>query len=144
MIEALNYREKHNLTSKKGSERHQRCAKTIFQVGEKLTNVFNKKTNLLLDIIPASNPYNTASSENFKVKILFKNEKLKNTKVKVWHKTESFQNVQDYTTNEEGELTFDMSHDGEWMITCVKMERLKSDSKAQWQSYLGSLTWGYF
>jgi uncharacterized GH25 family protein len=144
LINALEYRKKNNETSKKGSERYQRCSKTIFQVGEKLTNVFPKKTNLLLDIIPASNPYNVVSPENFKVKILFKNEKLKNTKVKVWHKIEDTINEQDYTTNDEGELSFDMSHDGEWMISCVKMEKLKSDSKAEWQSYCGSLTWGYY
>jgi len=144
LTDALDYREKNNETSNNGSENYQRCAKTIFQVGEKLTNVYNKKTNLLLDIIPASNPYNTDSPEDFKVQILFENEKLKNTKVKVWHKVEDTVSEQDYTTDDEGELSFDISHDGEWMISCVKMGRPDGDEKAEWQSYWGSLTWGYY
>ncbi len=144
LTDVLEYREKTNETAKDGLENYQRCVKTIFQVGERFTNVYIKKTNLLLDIIPAYNPYNMDSSENFKVQVLFKNKKLKNTKVKAWHKFEGKVSEQDYTTDDEGELSFNVLPEGEWMISCVKMEKLEMDQKAEWQSYWGSLTWGYY
>jgi hypothetical protein len=30
------------------------------------------------------------------------------------------------------------------MVSCVKMVRLQNDPQAEWQSYWGSLTWGYY
>jgi uncharacterized GH25 family protein len=142
--DALEFREKNNDTIKNGLEYYQRSVKTIFQVGDKTTNACKQKTGLPLDIVPAEHPYSVAKDGNFKMKVFFMGEKLKRTKVKVWHKLDNKISQFDYTTDGEGELKFFLSPVGEWMVSCVKMVRLQNDPQAQWQSYRGSLTWGYY
>jgi len=51
---------------------------------------------------------------------------------------------QEYRTDDEGEIKFFVSPEGEWMVSCVKMVRLEDDPRSEWQSYWGSLTWGYY
>jgi len=144
LTEAIEYREKNGDTTKSGREFYQRSVKTIFQVGGKMTNAYKQKTELPLDIIPTDNPYSVARDGHFKVKLFFMGEKLKKTRVKVWHKLDDKVSKQEYTTGDDGEVKFFLSTEGEWMISCVKMVRLENDARAEWQSYWGSLTWGYY
>ena len=37
-----------------------------------------------------------------------------------------------------------VSNDPDWMVSLVKMVPNKADDKADWQSYWGSFTWGYY
>jgi uncharacterized GH25 family protein len=144
LMDALKYREKNGDTAKNGRENYQRSVKTIFQVGSRSTNVYKRKTNLPLDIIPAEPPYTVSKDGDFKVKLYFMGERLKKTRVKVWHKLDDKISQEEYTTDDEGEVKFFLSPEGEWMVSCVKMIRLEDDPKAEWQSYWGSLTWGYY
>ena len=141
---ALNYRIEKGDTAKPGKEFYQRSAKAILQIGNKYTSTYKKKTGLPLDIVPDDNPYTVAKDGNFKVKIFFRGEPLKNTKVKVWHKLNENMSVQEYKTDDDGELKFFLDSEGQWMISCVKMERLENNAKAEWQSYWGTVTWGYY
>jgi uncharacterized GH25 family protein len=144
LTEAIEYRSKTGDTIKHGLEYFQRSVKTIFQVGSKTTDAYKHKTDLPLDIIPTEHPYSVSKDGHFKVKILFKGQKLKKAKVKVWHRLEGKVSQHEYTTDDDGELKFFLSPEGQWMISCVKMVRLENDLQAEWQSYWGSLTWGYF
>lgn len=144
LTEALKYRQENGDTTKNGHENYQRSVKTIFQVGTKYTNAYKQKTNLPLDIIPGEHPYTVSKDGDFKVKLFFMGERLKNTRVKVWHKLDDRISQEEYTTDDEGEIKFFLSPQGEWMVSCVKMIRLEDDPKAEWQSYWGSLTWGYY
>jgi len=144
LTEALKYRQTNGDTAKNGHENYQRSVKTIFQVGDKFTNVYKQKTDLPLDIIPTEHPYSISKDGNFKVKLFFQGEKLKDTKVRVWHKLDDKVSQEEYTTDDDGEIKFFLSPEGEWMVSCVKMVRLQDDPKADWQSYWGSLTWGYY
>jgi len=144
LTETLNYREKNGDTAKNGHENYQRSVKTIFQVGSTYTNVYKRRTNLPLDIIPVENPYTVSKDGNFKVKLFFLGEKLKNTKVRVWQKLDDKISQEEYLTDDEGEVKFFLSPQGEWMVSCVKMVGLENDPNAEWQSYWGSLTWGYY
>ena len=144
LTETLKYREKNGDTTKNGRENYQRSVKTIFQVGSRSTNVYKKKTDLPVDIIPVEHPYTVSKDGDFKVKLFFMGERLKKTKVKVWHKLDDKITQEEYTTDDEGEIKFFLSPEGEWMVSCVKMIRLQDDPKAEWQSYWGSLTWGYY
>lgn len=140
--DALNYRLQNDSTAK-GREYYQRSVKTIFQVGDKKDNTYKKKTGLPIDIIPDDNPYNISSDGNFKVRVLYNNEPLKNHPIKVWHRFNDKLTIAEYTTDEEGEAKFFFSPAGQWMVSTVKMIRLPDDPKAEWQSYWGSMTWGY-
>lgn len=141
---AMAYRQKTGDTVKHGLEYFQRSVKTIFQVGGKTTESCKRKTELPLDIVPAEHPYSVSKDGHFKVKVFFKGEKLKKAKVKVWHKLENKVSQLEYTTDEDGEIKFFLSPEGQWMVSCVKMVRLTNDLQAEWQSYWGSLTWGYY
>lgn len=125
-------------------EKYQRSVKTIFQVGERFTNVFNKKTDLPLDIIPLDHPYTVAEDGNFEVQVFFMGQKLKKTKIKVWHKFDEEITQKDYSTDGDGRMKFFLSPKGEWMVSCAKTIKLENDSSAEWQTYQGSLTWGYY
>src|SRR6476661_2754466 len=129
LTETLKYREEHGDTAKNGRENYQRSVKTIFQVGSKFTNVYKQKTNLPLDIIPTEHPYTVSKDGNFKVKLFFLGERLKKTKVKVWHKVDDKISQEEFTTDDEGEIKFFLSPEGEWMVSCVKMIRLEDDPK---------------
>jgi uncharacterized GH25 family protein len=144
LMGALEYRQKNGDTLKNGTEYSQRSVKTIFQVGNKMTNAFKQQTDLPVDIILSDNPYNVGKDGNFKVKIFFQGEKLKHAMVKVWHKLDDKVTEKDYTTDDDGEIKFFLATEGEWMVSCVKMIKLENDRKADWQSYSGSLTWGYY
>ncbi|HEY1869521.1 MAG TPA: DUF4198 domain-containing protein [Chitinophagaceae bacterium] len=144
LIEALSLREKNGDTTNDVAEYSQFCTKTIFQVGERVTNVSGKKTNLPLDIIPEDHPYSVAKDENFRVQIFFDGKELKNAAVKVFHKVDNSVTQEEYTTNQDGEIKFFLSPAGEWMVSCIKMVKIENDPKAQWRTYRGSLTWGYY
>ena len=144
LTDALDYRAKHGDTLKNGHEYYQRSVKTIFQVGDKTTDAYKRNTELPLDVVPAEHPYKVAKDGNFKVKLFFMGAKLKNTKVKVWHRLNDKVTHIEYTTDDDGEVKFFLSPEGEWMVSCVKMVRLEHDPKAEWQSYWCSLTWGYY
>ena len=142
--ETLESREKEGDTLKNGHENYQQCAKTILQVGKGYTSSCSKKSDLPLDIVPVDNPYNIIEGKNFKAQVFFMGKKLRNTKIEVWHKLGDKVTQKNYITNDEGEVKFFLAPTGEWMITCVKMIKLKNDAQADWQSYWGSVTWGYY
>lgn len=143
ITDVLGHRRKKGDTTKAGLENYQYNSKTILQVGSRTNNTYKQKTGLPVDIIPAEHPYSVSKDGNFKVKLFFWNEALKNTKVSVWHRIGDKISQLDFTTDKEGEIKFFLSAEGEWMVSCVKMVRLEKDLQAEWQSYHATLTWGY-
>ena len=146
--EAIEYRNQHNETDSIGREMYQRCAKTIFQVGKIKDNTYKTATLLPVDIIPLNNPYTLKDNDSIRVKILFLQQPLSYTLIKIWQRGNNSTTKEELTTNENGEITFPVSVSGKWMVSVVKMIRLPDDAKADpiaigWQSYWGSLTWGY-
>ena len=140
---AIDYRQQQNETDSMGRELYQRSVKTIVQVGALKTTVYKKQTNLPIDIIPLSHPYQLKDGDTLTVKVLFKGEPLVNTKIRTWHKLPGTVTDTSMISNEKGEISFPVTTSGEWMVSCVTMIRLTDDPHAQWQSYWGSLTWGY-
>ena len=141
--DALEFRRENNELDGIGREQYQRCAKTIFQVGKITDKTFSVNTNLPLEIIPLSNPYLVKKNDSLAAKIIFQNNPLANYVIKIWHRDNDSTIQIEMLTNENGEIKFPVSPSGKWMISLVKMERLIKNDKADWQSYWGSLTWGY-
>lgn len=139
----IDLRRQQNETDSVGRELYQRSVKTILQIGALKTAVYKKQTTLPVDIIPLSHPYQLKDGDSLTVKVLFKDEPLVNSKIRVWHKLIGRVIDTSFMSNEKGEISFPISTMGEWMVSCVQMIRLTDDPKAQWQSYWGSLTWGY-
>jgi len=143
LTEALEYRMRVGDSAKAGKEYYQRSTKTIIQVGTNRDKTYKQLTDLPIDIIPDDHPYHLAKDDKFKVRLLFKRTPMANQVVKVWHRQNNKTSIQTHTTDENGEVKFFITPSGKWMVSTVKMVRLENDPKAEWQSYWGSLTWGY-
>jgi len=144
LTDALEYRTQHNELDSTGHEFYQRSIKTIFQVGSTKDETYKQSTSLPLDIIPLSHPYKLKTNDALSILILFQNQPLTNTKVKVWNRYEGETVKEELFTDDKGMISFPILAKGRWMISCVKMLRLENDPEAQWQSYWGSCTWGYY
>ena len=143
LTNALQYRRLNNEGGCNGREFYQRCAKTIIQVGDEKDQVFRTPTFLPIDIIPITHPYLLKDKELFRAKIFYKTTPLANTLVKLWHRVNKKTAKKELRTDANGEIVFRLTTSGKWMISTVIMERLYDNPVADWQSYWGSLTWGY-
>ncbi len=143
LYNAIDLRKHLNETDSIGREYYQRSVKTIVQVGALKTNIYKKQTGLPVDIIPLSHPYQLKNGDSITVQVLFKGEPLSNAKIRTWHKLPTGVTSNSYSSNSKGEIRFPVTTSGEWMVSCVRMMRLEDNANANWQSYWGSLTWGY-
>jgi uncharacterized GH25 family protein len=140
---AFDFRAANGLTDSIGREYYKRSVKTIFQIGAIKDSSYKQKTGLPLDIIPLCHPYGLKKGQDLPIMILFKDSVLANNMVKVWHKLNGKTEMKDLYTDANGRLQVPVSLSGKWMLSVVKMEALSDTSRADWQSYWGSLTWGY-
>jgi uncharacterized GH25 family protein len=140
---AILYREKHHETDSISREFYQRNVKTLVQIGDKKDDTYTTNCNLPVEFIPLSHPYLINKSSTIGFKLLANNIPLPNYKVKIWHKINQKTKHFDVYTNKNGEFSISVSRVGNWMVSTVKMERIDTSNKANWQSYWASLTWGY-
>jgi uncharacterized GH25 family protein len=140
---AIDYRTAKGLTDSIGREYYKRSVKTIFQIGADKDSAYKRKTGLPLEIIPLAHPYTLKKGQALPVKILFMDSVLANNMVKVWHRHNGKTEMTDLFTDTYGRLEVPVSLSGQWMLSVVKIEPLSDTSRANWQSYWGSLTWGY-
>lgn len=140
---AIDDRKKNHETNSGGRELYQRSVKTLIQVGTKTNNCFKQATDLPLDIIPQSNPYQLKNNQLLVAKVLFNKKPLINYDIRIWHRIRDTTLQQHLKTNQKGEIKFNVNTNGKWMVSSVKMTKLTGNTKADWQSYWGSLTWGY-
>jgi len=143
LTNALEYRKQNNESGCKGREFYQRCAKTLLQVGDVMDQTFKVPTFLPIDIIPLSNPYIAKDKEWLRAKVFYKTAPLAGALVKLWHRTGNRTEKKELRTDANGEIVFRVTTKGKWMISTVKMERVNDNPICDWQSYWGSLTWGY-
>jgi uncharacterized GH25 family protein len=138
------WRKEHGETDSSAREHYQRSVKTLLQVGDLKSDNYKRTTPLPLDIIPLNHPYQLRKGQELQLQVLFRKEPLAGQLVKVWHKLNGKVETTDLRTDEHGELRIPVSLAGQWMASTVRMERAEpEDTTAQWQSYWGSLTWGY-
>ena len=143
LLNALEYRKQNNEMGCNGREFYQRCAKTLVQVGEIKDQSFEIVTSMPIDIIPSSNPYQLKNKKQLRVKIYYLGSPLPDALIKIWHRVKNKTGKKELKTDSKGEIVFPVSTNGKWMISTVKMERLFDNPICDWQSYWGSLTWGY-
>lgn len=143
LVNALDYRQHKQELDSMGREFYQRCAKTLVQVGKVYDKTFSVETGLPVDLIPSLNPYSLKNNDSLKVKILFQNEPLAGALIKTWQQKNDSTITAFYISDTNGEIIFPVTTLGKWMVSAVTMIRMENDLKVQWQSYWGSLTWGY-
>lgn len=143
LTDAIVYRNEHKENGCNGRELYQRCAKTLLQVGDVKDDTYKIPTFLPIDIIPLSNPYLAKDKSLLRAKIFYRTSPLANSLVKVWHRVNGKTEKKELSTDATGEIVFRLTTKGKWMISTVQMERVEDNPFCDWQSYWGSLTWGY-
>jgi uncharacterized GH25 family protein len=140
----LEYRQKNNENQKNGRERYRRCAKTILQVGTKPDQTATMRSDMVLDIKPAQNPYSLAKNQSLTCQFRYDDQNLKNTLVRCWRRVDGQTEIEFKQTDSQGMATFDLVKKGRgvYMVSTVTMVRLPNNSQADWQSTWGSLTFG--
>lgn len=140
---AIAYRQEHHETDSSGREFYKRCAKTILQVGNKMDNSFSQVYGFPTEFIPLTNPYQLKNGESLSVKVLVNGIPAAGMLVKAWHRFNGKTEITDLHTDEKGIVSMPVSLSGKWMLSNVRMERIKPGEQADWQSFWASLTWGY-
>ncbi|HSC52358.1 MAG TPA: DUF4198 domain-containing protein [Phnomibacter sp.] len=142
LAEIAAWRKAHGQDTAKGKEYYQRCAKLLLQNGKQTTPV-NFPTALALDIVPHTNPYSISGTTPILFSVYFMQRPLAKAEIKTWHiHKEQLTTTTIQMTN--GTFSLPVSPEGKWMVSLVKMVENRADSRADWQSYWGSLVWGYF
>ena len=131
-------------TLKAGRELYQRCVKTLIQVDNKTDDSYAVNTGMRLEIIPAKNPYAQQSKEPVTFKILFDNQPLDNALVLAWHLTAGKTTHDTLRSDKNGKVAFPIDQTGKWMISTVHMIPNADPKQADWQSYWGSYTFGFY
>ena len=124
-----------------GREFYQRCVKTLFQVGKNQDDTFNKNTGMRLEIIPLQNPY---VGKDIIFKVLFDNQVVTDALVLAWHRKNGRTTMVNQRSNANGEVKFTVENQGRWMISTVRMIPITDNSKADYQSFWGSYTFGFY
>ena len=124
-----------------GREFYQRCVKTLFQVGKTQDDTFSKNTGMRLEIIPLQNPY---VEKEVTFKVLFDNQIVTNSLVLAWHHKNGKTIMINKRSNINGEVKFAIENQGRWMISTVRMIPIIDSPKADYQSFWGSYTFGFY
>nr|WP_295922358.1 DUF4198 domain-containing protein [uncultured Dyadobacter sp.] len=131
-------------SSKAGRELYQRCVKTLVQVGKQTDESYAINTGMRLEIIPAKNPYAQTAKGPVTFKVLFDNKPLTHALVLAWHSMEGSTTNDTLRSNRDGEVSFPIDQTGKWMISTVHMVPNSDRKQADWQSYWGSYTFGFY
>lgn len=131
-------------TLKAGRELYQRCVKTLMQVGKQNDGTYALNTGMKLEIIPDKNPYAQTSKSQITFKVLFENKPLSNALVLAWHSVNGKTTHETARSDQNGSVAFPIDQTGKWMISTVHMVPHTSTKQADWQSYWGSYTFGFY
>ncbi|MCR9229100.1 MAG: DUF4198 domain-containing protein [Flavobacteriaceae bacterium] len=100
VVDMLEWRKENNALDQDAVEKYSKHVKTIFQVGEKLSNDWKTALGYPIEFVPKENPYDIHPGHSIKVQLLYKGEPLANQLVIIG-------------TEKSGEsTTIEHSHDG--------------------------------
>ena len=131
-------------TLKAGRELYQRCVKTLVQTDHQTDDTYAVNTGMRLEIIPAKNPYAQKTKGPITFKVLFDNKPLSNALVLAWHMVVGKTTHQTLRSDKNGQVAFPVDQTGKWMISTVHMIPNSNLKMADWQSYWGSYTFGFY
>jgi uncharacterized GH25 family protein len=143
LTDVIAWRKANKMDTAGAREYYQRSVKTLLQNGSATTAV-NYPTQLPLDIVPLSNPYDLKATGTIKFTVYFQQRLLKEGRIKAWHISKDGKLNQQDIQLKEGSFSLPVEPEGKWMVSIVKMVPHTADDTADWQSYWASCTWGYF
>jgi uncharacterized GH25 family protein len=139
--DAYYQREKTKTLDTSGKELYARYTKLFLQAGKKTDDTYKKQVGFPLEIMPEQDPYQLKVGSRVSFKILFNGKPLFGARVKVWNRHNNRTIMQPVYSQQDGMIEAHISNPGTWMVSVVKMIPSK-DSKADWESFWGSLVFG--
>ena len=149
LLEVLRHREVYNQDTSAGRENYQRCAKTLIRIKSRMgksdylkTSFYTSPAGLPLDIVPIDNPYNLKQPGIISFSIYFQNKILRGGKAWLWQR-KGGKTTKIAVDIENGVVKATIDPTGTWMLSLVKMVEDPIKGNGYWQSYWGSITWGF-
>lgn len=137
-----NQRQKTNLVTSPARVYQRMFTKLFFQVGEKRDDTYKKVLGWPVEVVPGRNPGSLKVGDQIRFKILFDGKPVFGVRAKLWNRFDNRTTLQNIYTEQDGTFEARISSPGPWMVSVVKMTPSK-DPGAEWQSYHGSLVFGF-
>ncbi len=120
-----------------------RCAKTLVNVGPDATGQ-DRATGMPLELVAQQNPGTISPGEDMRFRLLWQGAPQPDTQVALFAKgSEGAEANRTLTrTDADGYASFTLPATGTYLASAVHMIKPAADSKADWQSYWASLTFG--
>ncbi|GAB3335160.1 DUF4198 domain-containing protein [Larkinella ripae] len=141
-------RQQNGESSKPSREVYRRCVKTLIQVGSTPDETFATATGMPLEIIPVQNPYALKSGQTAEFRVLYQQKPLAGALVRYWNYVPPKGTLkhEQQRSDKKGRVRFPL-RPGQTMVSLVWMVPYEKSSpsdttRADWQSYWSSLTFG--
>jgi hypothetical protein len=125
-------------------ERYTKLAKTIIQVGDKISDEVTEPLGLLVEIVPMTNPASVHKGEVLQFRLLKGGEPLINQAVVVGRKTGAFADSEESKliihSDDKGVLSLPITHRGNWWLKFIHLEAAPEEDTMDFNSLWASLT----
>ncbi|ARN77516.1 NikM domain containing protein [Nonlabens spongiae] len=145
VVDMLLSRKRNNQLDQDVNEKYSKHVKTIFQVGDQLTNDWKTELGYPIEFVPLENPYDLHAGHEMRVKLLLSGEPLANQLVLIGHEvmdkththdgsTHSHEDAEQGHTHEgqlelrtdsNGILNFDITESGVWHLRTIHMTEVE-------------------
>ena len=127
ILDMLTWRRENNASEEEAVEKYSKHVKTIFQVGDKRSDDWQKVLEYPIEFIPLNNPYDLNTGDSLRVKLLLNGEPLANQLVYANYKA-----LADAHTHEDGEdAKVEHGHSHEDMETSTEHEHTHEDATTE-------------
>jgi hypothetical protein len=147
--DAIRHRQAYNQDTSVGKENYMRCAKTLIRIKSRMgksdylkTSFYTSTAGLPLDIVPIDNPYNLKTAGDISFNIYFQGKLVRGGKAWLWQR-KGGKTIKTAINIENGVAKATIDPSGTWMLSLVRMVVDPAKGNGYWQSYWGSITWGY-
>lgn len=147
--EIMRIRQVYNQDTSMGREAVQECAKTLIRVKSRMnksdylkSSFYITSSGLPLDIVPIDNPYNLKTSGSITFNVYFLNKPVNSGKLWLWQRKNGSTTKKEINI-ENGIATATVEPSGIWMLSMLRIIQDPVKGVGYWQTYQGSLTWGY-
>ncbi len=132
-------RKKEGILHEDAVEYYSKYSKTIIQAGNQLDETPCKPLNIVLEIIPQSNPYRLKQGDKLTVSVLFRGKPLIDAELSWSFPGRGEQFAGTTRTDTDGNAIVPLAKAGPYVIRMTHMEWVKKQTH-EWESYWASLT----
>lgn len=134
-------RKRTKALNKNVRERYSKHVKTIFQVGDKLSDKYKTNLGYPVEIVPQNNPYALKAGDTFKFLCLKDGKPLINQFVMSGHEDENGKLIvgTNVRTDKNGIATIKLAAAGKWYVKFIQMQKIK-EPKLDYESKWATLT----